>query len=194
MHDPFDTSTIAPDPKPPKGLTIQEYAGTLQLTRSWFNWGLILLAIFCVCWIGFLVFWFSMAGQSNSPVLMFVFPIGHVAVGLGLAYVCIAGFVNKTIIRANVQELTIEHGPLWWPGNRVLDPAHIDQLYVKRIRHQSKNGVHYSYHLYARMVDGKHRKLISRLSNPGQARYIEQQLETYLAIVDTDVEGEFSPN
>src|SRR5829696_819012 len=79
---------------------------------------------------GFLYFWYSMA-LSQRVWVMAVFALGHAAVGLGLTYYTIAGFLNHTLIRVSASQLDISHGPLPWPGKKRLDSTTVAQIYCK---------------------------------------------------------------
>lgn len=50
----------------------------------WFEPSLFLLMFFCIAWDSFLVFWYTMAFTHNGPWIMIVFPMAHLAVGVGL--------------------------------------------------------------------------------------------------------------
>ena len=69
-----------------------------------------------------------MAFQVDAPWIMKVFPIAHVAVGVGLTYYTVAGFVNSTVLRVSEGQLAVRQGPFPWPGNRTLHTSDLDQL------------------------------------------------------------------
>jgi hypothetical protein len=97
--------------------------GELYIRRSWFTPALFFLLFFCVAWDGFLVFWYTIAifgkaAKGGGDWMMILFPLGHVAVGVGLTYFTLAGFFNKTQILVDRDELFLKHGPIPWWGNR----------------------------------------------------------------------------
>src|SRR5262245_34370871 len=58
----------------------------------WFRPAQHLFALlFAVCWDAFLVFWYTTAAVSGGPWLVFVFPLIHVAVGVGITYGALSG-------------------------------------------------------------------------------------------------------
>jgi len=81
----------------PGGMKIDRWGPELTITRRWFSAVLLFLVFFCIAWDSFLVFWYTMAFRADAPWIMKVFPIVHVAVGVGLTYYTIAGFVNSTV-------------------------------------------------------------------------------------------------
>lgn len=119
-----------------------------------------------------------------------MFPLLHVAAGVGLTYFTICGFVNSTRVMANYESLRVRHGPLPWFGNRDVPRLDIDQLFTKEKVVQGKNGPSRSYELHARLRSGRDVKLVTGLSEAEQARFMEQELERFLGIRDEAVSGE----
>lgn len=161
------------------------------MRRSWYSHQLFFLAFFCVFWDGFMINWYYMIlGAESSPGAMFlVFPLLHVAVGVGLTYRTLAGFLNKTWITVADGEVTVRHGPLPWLGNRKVPPGEIQQLYCEQIK--GKNGHSSSYTLSAVLRDGRKIDLIKSLPNAAQVLYFEQRIEEHLGIEPAPVAGEF---
>jgi hypothetical protein len=114
----------------------------------------------------------------------------HAVIGIGLTYGTLAGFLNHTRISAGPARLAIEHGPLPWLGDKVLDPARVEQLYCLERRREHKGTVSYTYDLHARLRDGRGQKLVGGLTSAEQAAFLEQQLEALLGIADQPVAGE----
>ncbi len=158
--------------------------GDLYLRRSWFTPGLVFLLFFCIAWDGFLVFWYGMAlfggaaGGGAGFWLMVLFPICHVAAGVGLTYYVVAGFLNKTQILAGQGELHIRHRPIPWRGNRTLATDDIQGFELDRS--SSKNGQQ-TYALSAHHVDGDLIVLLSSLPLR-QAEYIGHVLGEFLEV------------
>ena len=162
-----------------------------RITRRWFSCVFIFLAFFCVFWDGFLVFWYSIAFGAGAPLIAKLFPILHLALGIGLTYFTLAGFVNRTTIEVASDELTIQHGPLPWFGNHRLPVDQLEQLYSRQVVNQGKNGrISYSYKVNAVTREGKKITLLSGLTESDQALFVEQQLEQHLGIKDRPVPGE----
>jgi len=174
-------------------LHISEFAGVLRIHWRWFTPAYIFIAIFCVAWDSFLIFWYSMAfGDHQAPWIMKVFPIGHVAVGVGLTYTALTGFLNATSVTAGQDVLTIEHGPLPWFGNRTLPAGSIRQIHCEQRRAGNNNTNNsYTYDLFATLSDGQRVKLLSGFNDPSEPRVIEQRIETHLRIPNQPVVGEY---
>ncbi|MCA9249851.1 MAG: hypothetical protein R3E58_20645 [Phycisphaerae bacterium] len=182
------------DPVPmPSGIIIEDWGGNRRIVRKWYTPKYFILLFFCIAWDSFLIFWYSIAfGEHDTPWIMKVFPIAHVAVGIGLTYYTICGFLNRTIIELGSFTLSIRHKPLHWPGNADFDASQFDQLYCKEnSRRQDNNGAtQITYDLQAATKDGKSIKLLTGLPELELALYLEQEIESALGIVDRPVPGE----
>lgn len=136
---------------PPPGLTVEVEGvplseesyrtaggpgGRRVLTRRWFAPRAIFLAFFCVAWDSFLVFWYAMAfgllgtGPTEVSVIMVVFPIAHVAVGVGLTYFTVALLLNRTTIVLDGPRAQVRHAPLPWPGSLERSLDGLDRVHV----------------------------------------------------------------
>jgi hypothetical protein len=165
-------------------------AGKLVISRRWFSSQLFFMAFFCLAWDSFLVFWYAHAGRAG--LIAILFPVAHVAVGVGLTYRTIAGFVNRTWIVADHGTLTIRHTPLPWLGNRTLPAEDIEQLVCKEVVTRGSDDSSTTYTLAAVMKDGRQVDLLKGLPQADQALFLEQRLEDRLGIVDVPVGGEYA--
>ena len=181
----------------PEGIAVVEDGRTLRITRRWFHPMLFFLLFFCIAWDSFLIFWYSMAlGVGSGPfsIIAVIFPVVHVAVGVGLTYFTLAGFLNRTSIEAASGELTIRHGPIPWRGNRSIPVDDLDQLYSEeRVSRGRQGATSTTYRLNAVLKDGRKLKLLSGLPEPDQALYLEQAIEEHLGIQDRKMRGEYEP-
>jgi len=150
------------------------------------------LLFFCIFWNGFLVFWYSMAFGQDSPLIMKLFPVLHVAVGVLLTYSTLCGFINRTVIEVTDEELTIRHGPLPWPGNQTLTVPDIRQIYCDETISRGRNSTSTSYNVNALLVEERTIKLLSSLPEKQMALFVEQQLEEWLKIKPQHVKGSIS--
>lgn len=174
----------------PAGIQVDDWGGALRIVRRWFTPLAFFLLFFCIFWDGFLVVWYSLAFGMNAPLIFKVFPILHVAVGIGLTYFTLALFFNRTVLTVENGLLSVQHGPLPWPGNKTIETSDIDQLYCReKIRH-GKNGPQVTYHLNAITTDGRKVDIVSGLDEADQALYLEQRLEEHLRLIDRPVPGE----
>ncbi len=188
-------STVSPPPraKPkipqPKSVTVTP-RGTqeLRLTRKWMGPQAIFLLFFATFWNGFLVVWYAAALSAPSiEVMALVFPLLHVAVGIGVGYTALAELLNSTEILVDSHRIKMTHGPLPWgkvPEVRVSDLA---QLFV--VQHIGSKGGR-TYELCALTRDNVSLSLLKNISDAHIPRFIEQTIEEFLKITDAPVEGE----
>jgi len=175
----------------PEGMEMVHYGDSVEITRRWFSCVNIFFTVFTLFWCGFLVFWYVMAAQSGS-LAMLLFPLLHVTVGIGLFYYTLAGYLNKTYVRADWSTLSVRHAPLPWFGNRTLDARDIKQIYVKEHISRSRHGsTSTTFEVHALTHSGKNLKLLAGLPNSEQALFIEQEIEKFLHIEDVPVRGEY---
>lgn len=193
---PLVPSDDADIPPVPSGVRVTDDGFTRRLEYRWFTPGAFFLLFFCLAWDSFLVFWYSAAfgGLVNGPggsfnLMMVVFPVLHVAVGLGMTYFCLCLFVNRTTVVVD-DALGVSHGPLFWPGQARLPTGDIAALYCVSVVTRGKGGTSVTYQVKAKTTDGREVNLLSRLDTLPRAKFFERQLEAWLGLPPTAVAGE----
>jgi DNA-directed RNA polymerase subunit RPC12/RpoP len=174
----------------PERLKVKDLPDGFLITRRWFTPAIIFMTLFAVVWDGFLLFWYGAVVSAGAPTLFVLFPLLHVAVGLGITYYVLCGYVNSTYIELSRGQLIIEHYPLPWPGNRRIPVAELDQLYTKEVIKRSKNGASTSYSVCVVDKSGRKIDLVTGLPDTESGLYIEQQVESHLRIADRPIAGE----
>jgi len=149
--------------------------------------------------ISFTVFWnsfvsiFVLVALATGEWFMFAVISIHLSVGIGLAYYLLCKYFNKTTFRATRGFLTTKHHPLPVPfyGEKDIPIDEIEQLYCKEYvaATQNKQPV-YAYAVYLLTKDGKEVKILKGLDTPQQVLYVEQEVESFLDLVDKRVRGE----
>ena len=173
----------------PRNFEIERSADGLTIVRKWFTPTIIFLSFFCLFWNGFMAVWFYIA-LTKKIYAMALFGSLHGAVGLGLLYTVVAGFLNKTYIRIAYDSLSVKHRPLPSFGQRNMKRQDIKQLYSKEIAQYHKHGCSHSYSVQAITRTGDVVALVSGLSTSEEALFLEQEIEKYLGIEDEPVRGE----
>ena len=198
---PSSPSKSVGDVAVPDRFTVTDEGQELTIQYRWFRWVMLFLLFFAIAWDSFLIGWYSMfAGGGGPPglfgIVFFVFPIAHVAVGVGLTYFVLAGFLNSTVIRVADGMLSVRHGPILWRGNLDLPADGIEQIYCQKKLHTNRdsdghmtNSTHYEVHA---VINGQKNKLLSGLTGADHALFIEQRLEQFLGIENRSVPGEMS--
>jgi hypothetical protein len=179
-----------PAPRP-RAITIEDLGPGLRLTCRWFTWEVVPLTVFCLFWDTFLVVWYSMALRPGAPWILAVFPLLHLAVGVGLTYTALAVYLNRTVLEVNEGRLTVRHRPLPWPGMRDVSVAELEQLYCEERVPRSRPGVMaYNYKVCGLLQGDRRVTLMDNLRELDQALFVEQVVEKYLGIDDRPVGGE----
>jgi hypothetical protein len=188
---PAESGPIVPRSK---RMWVDEFGGMLRIRWRWFTPALFAMAFFCVFWDGFLVVWYTMAlthpPRGAMSWLPIVFPLLHVAAGVGITYGTLAGFFNRTLVEVGQGELRIKHYPLPWAGSRRLAAERITQLHCEQKVSRNK-GVSYSYTLFATLTDGSKLALLSGFKDVSEPQLIEHLVEEKLLIEDRAVVGEY---
>jgi hypothetical protein len=176
-------------------IRVEEFAGVLRFHWRWFGLHHLAMAVFCVAWDSFLVFWYSMAfSDRNVPWIMVVFPVAHVAVGVGLTYTVLTGFLNSTTVEVGHDQIRVRHGPLPWTGNQTLPTARIVQLHCEQARSSSNRngGSSTHYELWATLSDGRKLRLLGGFTDITEPRLLEARIEKWLNIAPRPVVGEYA--
>ena len=188
-------------PKPavpiPDSLEIEEFGDELTIRWKWFSWAVLFLLPFAIAWNAFLIGWYAMAtgfgGDMPGPMqlIFLIFPIGHVAVGLGLIYAVLTMLFNRTTVRVRNGQLSVSYGPIYFPGAKTVAVDEIGQLYCKRQISHGKNGSQGVKHiLNMKLKSGRSVPLIKSISSAEVSQAVEQLLEKHLGIEDRPVSGE----
>ncbi len=188
-------ATAPPElPKPevamPRSFHLRQEYDTLVITRDWLTWTAIPILLFCCVWDGFLIFWYSIGIANNAPLMMFLFPLIHVAVGVALTYTGLAHLFNHTDIRISAQTLSVRHYPLPWGGNRDIPVSTIEQLFCAQKYSRTRSGTSITYTVNVIFHGGERLELLPGLEQPAHARFIEQEVELRLGLQDRPVAGE----
>lgn len=173
-----------------KRLEITPSSFELNIRYRWFSPIAFFLLFFCLFWDGFLVLWYGIGlATGDMPSIFFLFPLIHVAVGIGLTYYTICLFVNRSYISASQRMLTVRHGPLPWPrGNKEIQVSDLQQLFV-----EEKTGNKGSkYHIFRAMLkNGEKLTILGNINAPAETLLeLERAIEDYVGIIDAPVVGE----
>lgn len=177
-----------PVPQPSSVEVVRE-GGRLRLFYRWFGFQFLFLILFCTFWDGFLIVWYATAlMQKEIQWVMVLFPLGHLAVGVGLTYYTLCGLLNRTVLTVGQGQLDVRHEPLPWRGARSLPVSGLQQLFT--VEHVGSKGSR-TYELCAVYSDGRKVSVLSGLAGSDQALFMEQQVEAFLGIRNQAVAGEY---
>jgi hypothetical protein len=176
----------------PESIRYQKFENGLRLVRRWFSWKYIPMMFFSIAWDAFLLFWYSMAFSTHAPWIFVIFPIAHLAVGVGLTYATLAGFLNRSVIEITPDKFEVYHDPLPWSGELKLPTRELGQIYCQEVVQHGKNGATTTYELCAVLKNGRKKTLLKGLDSPDIGLFLEQQIEKWLRIADRPVGGELA--
>jgi len=168
-----------------------DYGDSLHLKFRWFTPAIFMLIFFCIAWDSFLVFWYWAAfTQPNTPLMMIIFPIGHLAAGVGLTYGTIASLLNTTHVFISQHVVTIKHGPVPWWANKEINVKDIRKLMIEKSNTTYQNNRTLSTFKIMADVNGEEKQLLTRLEH-AHARYIAYQLAKQIKVdlASTDLSG-----
>lgn len=175
----------------PGNFTLTEDSQEIIIEKKWFTMAHLGTLVFALLWNGFIYFFYIMMMKGNVSVIILLFPILHIVVGMWLLYYSICGFVNKTIIKAGNQEVSVRHIPLPWSGEKSIKKSCIRQLYILEQSRKHRGSIIYSYDVQVLMDVDRCITLVKGLDTPEEAVFIEKKLEQFLRIEDQPVEGAF---
>ncbi|MDQ8185386.1 hypothetical protein [Pelagicoccus sp. SDUM812002] len=173
----------------PKNIELVPDGEALVIRRTWRSGPSYFLIAFSLFWDLFIVVWFTAAIREEEWGTL-AFGMIHLLFGLGISYLTLAYFLNKTDIRIDTNNLTISHAPIPWSGTYVQANSEIDQLHSKERVHQRNNMKTYYYDLVSRDKSGTDKKLLIGLTDKNQALYLEKEIEKTLGIKNRTIEGQ----
>jgi hypothetical protein len=175
----------------PKKFKVSSGDSRVKIEWRWWTPAYLVLFAFCLFWNLFLgLLFYSITFSGHASVFAYLCPILHVAVGVGLAWVSLAVFFNRTEVTVDNGVLRVWIGPIPWPGKLTCPVKDLRQLYVRREIHHGKNGSRETFDVMAVSATGSRRVLLRALRQQDQALFVEQELERFLRIYDEPVIGE----
>lgn len=171
-------------------VTISQRGMELAIERSWFVKGQTIRdTVFVVVWNSFLGFILFEAPSLFLPIdgslsLVAAIP-GFVLCGAGifLSYRVATQWLNRTVLSVSRSTISVRHGSLPWPGNKVLPVAGIKRLHadLSRLSRGPRWNRRYTYNLVAETADGQRTKLAGGFTR-ADAENVKQAIEKYLSI------------
>jgi hypothetical protein len=165
--------------------------GRFRASRRWWTPMVIFLTFFVLFWDGFLVFWYAMAfsglgAPGGVRLVMVLFPLFHVAVGVGLTWFVLATWLNRTTIEVEGGRMTCRHGPIPWPFGKA-EPIALDAVdlfeteeAVSRFGNHRRGRSSRSWKVVARTEDGRRVPVVTRLGDERQAKFLARRLDAQL--------------
>jgi len=183
----------------PANVQVECYDQQLKLVTSWQNEEL-LTTIFPIVFLGYIFSIFGIISGllitrfSDEWVNAIVITLVILLILLISTFVYFVSAMrrNHSTISVADKMLTIKHSPLPWFGNKTISVTNLSQLYAKenKMTLLSTLGETTFFDLHAKLKDGRDMVLVKGLASADVAKFLEQQIENYLGIVDQPIQGE----
>jgi hypothetical protein len=158
----------------PEGLELINDAEGITIRKVWRTWLVAPLAVFAIFWDGFLFFWYSQALSSpNAGLMILLFPMIHVAAGVGITYYVVASLFNKTDVVISLSGIKVSTYPIPWFGNKEVKREEITDIIV---RERTGNRNRRTYAVMYVDFTRKERKLVASIPESDQAEFIAQTI------------------
>ena len=108
-----------------------------------------------------------------------VFPLGHVAVGIGITYFVIASLVNKTDVLVSPSGVRVAIGPFPWIGNRDIK---LEQMTGVVVRQRAANRGATTYSVMYVDSARREKSLLKSVAQADQAEFIAETIRTALKL------------
>lgn len=187
--------TLQPEMLIPDGLEVLKLQSELEIRVNWFRasskGGFAFLLMFTTIW-NLILLPFVITAFATGQFQILLFTSLHILVGTGLLYYLASVFLNTTTVNVTDRYLEIETSPLPTPfrKDRQISSQDVSQLYVSKYVASRTNGrPNFAYALYAKLKSGVTLKLVKGMNRETQ-KYLEYEIERFLRIEDTTINGE----
>ncbi len=174
----------------PDQMSLEQTSHGIIITRYWRSLRGWLVILFSILWIGLFVGLRSLTAGMTDPTVTLMMPLMHTTLGIGICYILLAHFINRTRITVSQSQITVAHSPLPWPGGCTMTTSRIEQLFCKEVRRRTNQGLQRRYQVWVVLTDGSQSKLVDLGLVPERALYVEQQIEMALNIRDREIPDE----
>jgi hypothetical protein len=166
----------------PEGIDVIQSGADATIRRTWFSHTVWFLLFFCIAWDSFLVFWYvsALTDHKHGPMdlMAIIFPIGHLAVGVGLTYYVLCTFLNKTDLTLSSSLLTVRSYPLPWIGNKAISASDLSSFSYRQ-RSSGQNNNRTSFDVMFVNAANREKTLLKGLPAEEQAEYIAEALTRF---------------
>lgn len=198
LGDGADEPAPALDDLPiPSSLQVTDDPDVLVIERKWNRMQGLALGGFFALWDTFLIFWYSIAlfADDGPQLLMMLFPLLHVAAGVGGTWTALANLFNTTRVEASAKVVRTKAGPIPTPGGDIAhDIADTVQFFVDRstnpLRFNAGSTASERFRVCAFQRDGTVVPVHKGIDSLSEARAIERLLERRYGMRDVPLKGE----
>lgn len=174
----------------PSHISIKDDGSTLSISFRWVWRKFTGPAAMCLVWNAFVTAWYWGALRAEEVRIMWfaiVWGTPFAAVGLLLVYGTLAGLLNRTVIKATSELITVRTGPLPWWGNQRLAVGDIERLFWHKQTASPEGGESSFWSVSAETNGADNAELVSDIDELVQAQFITQELERWLKTGDRGI-------
>lgn len=166
----------------PDDLEVVEEADALAVVRKWpRSRGLVVSAAAAACFA--VAIWLMKVGGGKSGADVYIGAVVLAVASPILLYAGGAYFVNSTTMRVEAGVVSVDSGPIPWPGEVKVEVDQIEELYCEAGESSSEDGEPAFFHVVAELVEGEQVELFL-CGDREAARYVERKFEEYCAMRD----------
>src|SRR5690606_12910756 len=132
----------------------------------------------------FLVMWYGTATAAGGSLFFYLFPLGHVAAGVLVTKLALAGLFNTTRFDLDPERLAVTTGPFRWPWQKGVVIVPIADLRQLSVLEKVGSKGSRSFGVIAHLRDGTTRPLVEGLPDSQVASFFERAVERQLGLPD----------
>ena len=175
-----DQAPPKPDISKVGALTIEDAPDRLRVSIRVVSGWTIFLTPLCVIWNGGVIFAIIRIIQDSASIGQILSTVPFAVIGVLLFYLVVIGIINRTILEATADHLSVRQTPLPWLGSVYLKADDIDQIFYERNAPTLSTGYNNLYALLAATTKGKVVRLMDMLDGTLQAEVIKRKIDQQL--------------
>lgn len=164
----------------PSRFRVDTTADGLAVWWPWLSGHTLLLVVFYAAALtgGYFAFqWSASDPRTGDPRLGAVFRGGLLLAGAAATWGMSAAFLNRTMVRAGKEFLTVTHAPLYWPGGKRFPVADITGVTLSEERQSQEDGPDIlTYRLRVELKSTYPRTLLDHLLDLNEATFLRNKL------------------
>lgn len=153
---------------------------SVTLTRRWLPPDALRRAAVCVLWDSIVLFvcgvvlsQVASGGQVTGDLSSTFVVLGaHVASAAALTYYTLALLLNRTVIALGGREVSVRHGPLWWPGARRVSLAGARRVWARSDTSRARRSSEERWEVAFESDTDREVVLLGKLPSEQDARFV----------------------
>ena len=166
----------------PRGISVTQNGPMTRYARRWYTHKVLIGVAGGTLFNGWTFIWFRnwISGTTGAASIWILLPI--MALGLYATYNVLAALLNISVIEVGNGSLTVRHGPIPWPGNRLIEFSRIHHLLFDSKSFYFDTGNLVVYRLYLIVDTDRRLMLVSTGTQKDQALYLFHAMQRHLRL------------